>query len=157
MEKKELKYEEVFNRDNIYSALPLSGLKGDMLADVIMLQVDYAAAINEYETRMQSALEKLKEELCPDFDEQFSLPEKERKEGFAEDERKLLNAYSRLRVTEGAKECPARLRSLTQEEFRAICGAGAEGDVRLKTGESVPLAAVLRTAAMMIDKEENKE
>ncbi len=149
---------EVIARDIYYNALPLSrngkSLDGGAMASLIMLQVDYARAAGEFEARMQDALAKLKKEKCPDYDTEVSKKPEERREGFADDESALIEAYRLLRIEEASRPYPDALRSISSGEFAAVCSLGADGDVALANPQrtQLPLAELLKYVAMTIDR-----
>lgn len=156
---KNISWNEAIARNMFYNALPLSrngkSLDGAVMADLILLQVDYAKVSGEYENRMQEALQKLKAEICSDYDSESMKPEEERRENFKKDEESLLEAYTRMRVEEALKPCPHTLRSITAEEFAAVCALGADGNVTLANPQKteMPLSEVLKAVAMTLDRE----
>lgn len=141
-----------------YNALPLSrngkSLDGAVMAGLILLQVDYAKAAGEYESRMQEALQKLKEQICKDYNTEAMKPEEERRDGFSDDEAKLLDAYTMMRMQEAQKTCPHPLRPISGKEFAAVCALGADGNVTLANAQKteMPLPEVLKAVAMTIDR-----
>lgn len=151
-------WDEVLARNLFYNALPLSrngkSLDGGAMASLIMLQVDYARAAGEFENRMQDALAKVKKEKCPDYDTEAAKKPEERRAGFADDENALVEAYTRIRAEEASRPYPHALRSITPEEFAAVCTLGADGEVTLANPQrtQMPLADVLKSVAMTIDR-----
>lgn len=149
-------WDEAVARNIFYNALPLSkgdrSIDGKTLASLILLQVDYSRAAAEYESRMQDALAKLKEQMCPDYDAEAMKKAEERREGFAEDETALVEAYTRMRGEEAMKPCGRELRAISAEEFAAVCSLGADGEVTLGNPQKTkaPLSDVLRMVAMTI-------
>lgn len=158
-EKKKTKAEkmtwgEVLARMQVFNSLPLDrdgrSVTGAALASIILLQVDYTRTAGEFEERLQKAVERLRERLCPDYGEQTQKPEEERREGFAEDARKYMEAVNAMAAEEEQKECPVSLRGLTREEFGELCALGASGTAK-HNGQDIPVAVLLRTAAQWVD------
>lgn len=136
MKEKEVKvtYNEVFNRSVLLGALPLGGIKGKALCDIIMLQVDYGKAVSEFNSRMEEALKKLKEEKFPKFDEESSKPEEERCEEYKGWLEELEKLYGDLRADEAKKDYDGKLPKVTREVLTAVCEQGVEGDIILPGG-----------------------
>lgn len=127
-------WNEVFNRSVIINALPLGGIKGKDLCDIIMLRVDFGKAVDGFNSRMEDALKKLKEEKFPKFDEESGKEEKDRcpeYKGWLEELEKL---YGAMRAEEAKKDYDGRLPKVTREVLAAFCGQGVEGDVKLPGG-----------------------
>ena len=147
-------WDEAVARNIFYNALPLSkgdrSIDGKTLASLILLQVDYSRAAAEYESRMQDALAKLKEQMCPDYDAEAMKKPEERRAGFTEDA--LVEAYTRMRGEEAMKPCGRELRAISAEEFAAVCSLGADGEVTLGNPQKTKalLSDVLRMVAMTI-------
>lgn len=150
----------VLDRAANINAIPLAhngrSVEGSALASLILLQVDYGRVADEWNARINKATEKLKEQLCADYDEQMQLKEEERREGFAEESGRLNTAFRAMLTEEEGKECPHRLRGLTRTEFEAVCSMGAEGTVKLGQAD-VPMAVILRTVANLVEEEGEKK
>lgn len=153
-EEKKMTWGEVLNRASNINAIPLAhngkSVDGAVLASLILLQVDYSRVADEWNTRINKATERLKAQLCEDFDSQMQLKEEERRDGFKEEADRLDAAFRAMIVEEEAKECPHNLRGLSREEFAAVCSMGADGTVKLGNTD-VPMAVILRSVAVMVE------
>lgn len=153
---KKLTYNDIFNRSVILNALPLDGLNGKQLCDVIMLQVDYGKAVDDFNRRMEEALKKLKAEKYPDFDSESAKPGEERNPAYETWLAHLESMYAELRKAEAAKESAKDVPAVTREILTALCETGVEGEVRFPGGteekpNTVAKAQVLRMVAAMIE------
>lgn len=156
MEKRPTTYNTVFNRAVVIAALPLGGITGKDLCDIIMLQVDYAKAVEDFNRRMEEGLKKLKEEKYPDFDAETGKPEGERRPEYKAWLDELTALYTSMRAEEAKKTVEKPLPKVTRPMLEALCAAGVEGAVTFPGGtedspNAVPKAAVLRMVAEMIE------
>lgn len=156
MEDKKPTYNDVFNRSIIINALPLDGIKGKPLCDIIMLRVDYGKVITEFNSRMDEALKKLKEEKYPKFDEESKKEEKDRCEEYAAWLKELEGLWGGMRTEEGGKPYEGVLPPVTREILTAFCEQGTEGQVTFPGGTEaspnlVPKATVLHMLAEMVE------
>lgn len=146
----------LFNRSVIIASLPLDGISGKALCDIIMLQVDYARAVDAFNKRMEEGLKKLKEEKYPDFDEESMKPEGERRPEYKAWLDELTALYTEMRATEARKPAETPLPAVTRGILEAVCAQGVEGSVTLPGGtedspNAVPKVAVLRMLAEMVE------
>lgn len=153
---KKITYNELFNRSVILNALPLAGLHGKSLCDLIVLQVDYTKAVEAFNSRMEEALKKLKAEKYPDFDSESQKKEEDRSEDYKTWLDELNKLLTDMRTEEGKKEMDGNAPVVTREVLTALCETGVEGEVRFPGGTDaspnmVPKAQVLRMVAAMID------
>lgn len=153
---KKISYNELFSRNVIINSLPLSGITGKPLCDIIMLRVDTAKAIDAFNERMQEALKKIKEEKFPKFDEESSKPEADRCEDYQGWYEELDKLYTEMRSTEAAKEVETTLPAMTRDILTAFCGQGVEGTVTFPGGTEekpnlVPRISVLHMLAEMVE------
>lgn len=151
-----LTYNDIFNRSVILNALPLAGLSGKQLCDIILLQVDYGKAVEDFNHRMEEALKKLKAEKYPDFDSESAKPEEERNPQYKTWLAHLESMYSELRIAEAAKETQKDVPAVTRDILTALCETGVDGEVRFPGGTDekpnmVPKAQLLRMVAAMIE------
>lgn len=152
-------YNEIYRRNFYVQAMPLQGLRGKGLAEVIMLQVGMAKAVAAFEDKMSEALKKLKEARYPEFDAESQKPEGERKPEYKDWEEALGKEYADMRLAEAGKEAVgAAVPEVTREALAAMCEQGADGDIALpgqkdKDGEDrkMPKAALLLALAEMVE------
>lgn len=149
-------YNELFNRNVIINSLPLTGITGKPLCDIIMLRVDSARAIDAFNERMQEALKKIKEEKFPRFDEESAKPEADRCEDYQGWLEELEKLYTDMRSAEAAKEVETTLPKVTRDILTAFCGQGVEGTVTFPGGTEeepnlIPRLTVLHMLAEMVE------
>ncbi len=154
-ETKTINYNELFNRSVIMNAMPLAGITGTPLCDIIMLQVDYGRITDAFNRRMEDALKKLKEQKFPKFDEESAKPEEERCAEYKEWLAELENLYGEMRETEAMKPVEEAVPEVTRDIFAALCSTGAEGDIILPGGSTespnlMPKATALRMIASVV-------
>lgn len=155
-ETKTINYNELFNRSVIINAIPLGGITGKALCDIIMLQVDYGKAVDAFNSRMEDGLKKLKEEKYPKFDEESAKPEEERCAEYKEWLAELEKLYGEMRSDAAVKPVEGAVACLTRDILTAVCETGAEGNVLLPGGTDknpnlMPKAMMLRILAEMVD------
>ena len=154
--KDSITYNDVFNRSMLLNALPLGGISGKPLCDIIMLQVDCGKVVNAFNDRMNEGLKKLKEEKFPKFDEESQKEEKDRCPEYKEWLKELEALYGSLRSEEATKPCAAKLPKISRAVLEAFCTSGAEGDVTFPGGTEaspylVPKVTVLHMLAEMVE------
>lgn len=154
--KNTMTYNDIFNRSFILRAIPLKGIAGKSLCDIIMMQVDYGKAVDAFNTRMDEGLKKLKEEKFPKFDEESQKEEKDRCPEYTSWLSELEDLYGKMRMEEAAKPAEIILPKMTAEILTAVCETGVEGNVTLPGGTDekpnlVPKIEILRMLASMIE------
>lgn len=136
MKEKEVKvtWNEVFNRSVLLGAMPLDGIKGKALCDIIIARVDFDKAVSAFNGRMDEALKKLKEEKFPKFDEESGKPEEERCAEYKAWLEELEKLFGDLRADEARKDYDGKLPTITRDMLTAFCEQGVEGSVTLPGG-----------------------
>lgn len=147
---------DVFNRSVILNALPLGGLSGKALCDIIMLRVDYNRAVGSFNDRMNEGLKKLKEERFPKFDEESQKDQKDRCAEYGEWLTELERLYGDMRTDAAGKPYDGSLPKVTREILTAFCETGIKGDVTFPGGTDecpnlVPKVTVLHMLAEMVE------
>lgn len=147
---------DVFNRCVVLNALPLGGLPGKALCDVIMLRVDYGKAVEAFNDRMNEGLKKLKEERFPRFDEESQKEGKDRCPEYKEWLDELERLYGEMRAEAAAKPFDGALPKVTREILTAFCETGIDGEVTFPGGTEagpnlVPKVTVLHMLAEMVE------
>lgn len=156
METAKITYNDLFNRSVIVNSLPLSGIKGKPLCDIIMLRVDLNKLVDGFNKRMEEGLKKLKEEKFPKFDEESQKPEADRCPEYKDWFEELEKLYSDMRADEAAKNMDAAAPKITREILTAFCEQGTDGVVPLPgdTDEKpnrLPKVTVLHMLAEMVE------
>ena len=149
-------YSDIFNRSVIINAIPLAGIKGKPLCDIIMLRVDYGKAVNAFNDRMNEGLKKLKEERFPKFDEESQKDEKDRCPEYKDWLDELEKLYGDMRTEAAAKPFDGTVPKVTREILAAMCETGVDGDVTFPGGTDaspnlVPKVTVLHMLAEMVE------
>lgn len=158
---KTMNYNEAFSRSVILNAMPLAGIAGKELGDIIMLQVDYGRITDAFNSRMDDGLKKLKQQKFPKFDEESVKPEEERCAEYTEWLAKLETLYGEMRQTEAMKPVEEAVPAITRDIFIALCSNGAEGDIILPGGTEaapnlMPKATALRILASILEDKDNQ-
>lgn len=148
-------YNDIFNRSVVVNALPLAGISGRELCEVIMLRVDLGRIVDSFNSRMEEGLKKLKEERFPRFDEESGKDKEDRCPEYGEWLGELEGLYSGMRSEEGRKAIEETAPKVTREILEAFCAGGAEGYVTFPGGTEkepnlVPKAAALQMLAEMV-------
>lgn len=147
-----MNWNEIYRRNFVAQAIPLKGLKGRDLREVIMLQVDSQKCIDAFESRMTEALKKLKAEQCPKFDEESQKPEESRCKEYKQWLSDLEKAYTEMRAAEAVKEAEGvTVPKVTLAVLDAVCADGAEGDIDLTDGRKIPRAGLVSLVATMVE------
>lgn len=158
---KTMNYNEVFNRSVILNAMPLAGIAGKELGDIIMLQVDYGRITDAFNARMDDALKKLKQQKFPKFDEESAKPEEERCPEYKEWLAELETLYGEMRQSAAIKPVEESVPAITRDIFESLCSGGAEGDIILPGGTEaapnlMPKATALRILASIVEEKDNQ-
>lgn len=155
--KKKLTWGDVLNRTVFLRAVPLAGISGKSLCDIIMMQVHYGKANDAFNERVNEGLKKLKEEKYPKFDEEAQKNEEERSEEFAKWNEELTKLFADMRNEEISKEVEGvQIPKMTREILAAVCETGVDGEIRLFDGQDgnpvmVPKVELLRLLGSMIE------
>lgn len=154
--KKETTYNDIFNRSVIINSLPLAGVTGKPLCDIIMLRVDNSRIVDSFNKRMEEGLKKLKEERFPKFDEESQKAEADRCGEYAGWLEELEKLYSDMRSEAAAKGVEETVPKVTREILTAFCEQGTGGDVTFPGGTEaspnlVPKITVLHMLAEMVE------
>lgn len=128
---KRITYNDLFNRSVIINAIPLKGITGKPLCDIIMLRVDLGKAVAAFNSRMEEGLKKLKEEKYPKFDEESQKPEADRCGDYKGWYEELAKLYTEMRADAAAKEVEEKMPEVTREILTAFCEQGVDGDITL--------------------------
>lgn len=158
---KTMNYNEAFTRSVILNAMPLTGITGKELGDIIMLQVDYGRITDAFNARMDDGLKKLKANKFPRFDEESGKPEEERCAEYKEWLAELETLYGEMRQTAAMKPVEEAVPVITRDIFVALCSTGAEGDIILPGGTEaspnlMPKATALRMLASIVTDKDNQ-
>ncbi len=153
---KKLKWNDVLNRNLLLRAIPLEGINGKAICDIIMLQVHYDKAINEFNSRLEDALKKLKVEKFPKFDEESQKKEEDRCEEYKAWLDELNKLFNDMRTAELGKDVEGvTVPDITHDTFTFICETGVEGDIKLFDGQDkqpvmIPKIELLRNLGTMV-------
>lgn len=158
---KTMNYNEAFNYGIILNAMPLAGITGKELCDIIMVQLDYSRIIDAFNARMDDGLKKLKANKFPRFDEESGKPEEERCAEYKEWLAELETLYGEMRQTAAMKPVEEAVPVITRDIFVALCSTGAEGDIILPGGTEaspnlMPKATALRMLASIVTDKDNQ-
>ena len=152
---KTINYNEAFNRAVILNAMPLTGITGKELGDIIMLQVDYGRITDDFNARMDEALKKIKQQKFHRFDEESGKPEEERCPEYKDWLAELESLYGEMRQAAAMKPVDESVPAITRDIFESLCSTGAEGDIVLPGGTDaapnlMPKATPLRMLASIV-------
>lgn len=154
--KKKLKWSDVLNRNLFLRAIPLAGINGKAICDIIMLQVHYDKANKTFNDRINDGLKKLKEEKFPKFDEESQKKEEDRCEEYKAWLDELNKLYNDMRNAELDKDVEdVTVPDITRDTFTSICETGVEGDIKLFDGQDnqpvmIPKIELLRVLGAMV-------